>query len=49
MYLTACERKAPKFIYGDIISHLVNAKGLIVDEIIRDYGSELNYNRKKWN
>ena len=27
----------------------VNAKGLIVDEIIRDYGSGLNYNRKKWN
>ena len=27
----------------------VNAKGLIVDEVIRDYGSGLNYNRKKWN
>ena len=27
----------------------VNAKGLIADEVIRDYGSGLNYNRKKWN
>lgn len=26
-----------------------NAKGIIVDEIIEDYGSGLNYNRKKWN
>ena len=27
----------------------VNAKGLITDEVIRDYGSGLNYNRKEWN
>ena len=27
----------------------VNAKGLIADEVIRDYGSGLNYNRKEWN
>lgn len=26
-----------------------NARGLIVDECIEDYGSGLNYNRKKWN
>ena len=26
-----------------------NAKGLIVDQCIEDYGSGLNYNRKKWN
>ena len=26
-----------------------NAKGMIVDEVIEDYGSGLNYNRKKWN
>ncbi|WP_302226463.1 IS607 family transposase [Veillonella magna] len=26
-----------------------NAKGIIVDDIIRDFGSGLNYNRKKWN
>ena len=26
-----------------------NAKGIIVDECIEDYGSWLNYNRKKWN
>lgn len=26
-----------------------NAKGIIVDEVIEDYGSGLNYNRKKWN
>ena len=26
-----------------------NAKGIIVDQCIEDYGSGLNYNRKKWN
>jgi len=26
-----------------------NARGMIVDECIEDYGSGLNYNRKKWN
>jgi predicted site-specific integrase-resolvase len=26
-----------------------NAKGMIVDQCIEDYGSGLNYNRKKWN
>lgn len=33
----------------DFLQQYANAKGLIVDEIIRDYGSGLNYNRKKWN
>lgn len=27
----------------------MNTKGLIVDEIVEDYGSNLNYNRIKWN
>ena len=26
-----------------------NSRGMIVDEIIEDYGSGLNYNRKNWN
>ena len=26
-----------------------NAKGIIVDQCMEDYGSSLNYNRKKWN
>ena len=26
-----------------------NARGLIIDQCIEDYGSGLNYNRKKWN
>ena len=26
-----------------------NAKGMIVDQCIEDYGSGLNYNRKQWN
>ena len=26
-----------------------NAKGIIVDQCIEEYGSGLNYNRKKWN
>ena len=33
----------------DFLQNYVNARGLIVDEVIRDYGSGLNYNRKKWN
>ena len=33
----------------DFLQNYVSAKGLIVDEVIRDYGSGLNYNRKKWN
>lgn len=33
----------------DFLQQYANAKGLIVDEIIKDYGSGLNYNRKKWN
>lgn len=31
------------------LQNYANAKGMIVDEIIEDYGSGLNYNRKKWN
>ena len=26
-----------------------NAKGIIINEVIEDYGSGLNYNRKQWN
>ena len=33
----------------EFIKQYANAKGIIVDEIIEDYGSGLNYNRKKWN
>ena len=33
----------------NFLQQYVNAKGLIVDDIIRDYGSGLNYNRKEWN
>lgn len=33
----------------DFLRQYANSKGLIVDEIIEDYGSGLNYNRKKWN
>lgn len=33
----------------DFLQQYVNAKGLIADDIIREYGSGLNYNRKKWN
>ena len=33
----------------DFLQQYVNAKGLIADDTIREYGSGLNYNRKKWN
>lgn len=31
------------------LQEFCNAKGIIVDECIEDFGSGLNYNRKKWN
>lgn len=31
------------------LQNFINAKGIIVDEVIEDVGSGLNYNRKKWN
>lgn len=33
----------------DFLRQYSNSKGIIVDEVIEDYGSGLNYNRKKWN
>ena len=33
----------------DFLQQYVNAKGLIADDIIREYGSGLDYNRKQWN
>ncbi|WP_283692181.1 IS607 family transposase [Clostridium perfringens] len=33
----------------EFLRQYANAKGIIVDEVMEDYGSGLNYNRKKWN
>lgn len=33
----------------EFLRQYANAKGIIVDKVIEDYGSGLNYNRKKWN
>ena len=33
----------------EFLKQYANEKGIIVDEVIEDYGSGLNYNRKKWN
>lgn len=33
----------------EFLKNYANARGYIVDEIITDIGSGLNYNRKKWN
>jgi len=33
----------------EFLQNYVNAKGMIVDEVIKDIGSGLNYNRKQWN
>lgn len=33
----------------DFLKQFCNAKGMIVDQCIKEYGSGLNYNRKKWN
>lgn len=41
-----CERRRSKIT---VIRNYVNAKGEILDEVIQDIGSGLNYNRKYWN
>lgn len=33
----------------EFLKNFVNAQGVIVDEVIKDIGSGLNYKRKKWN
>ncbi len=33
----------------EFLKNFANAKGIIIDEVISDIGSGLNYNRKKWN
>ena len=33
----------------EFLSQYANSKGIIVDEVIEELGSGLNYNRKKWN
>ncbi len=33
----------------DFLRQYTNSSGIIIDEVIEDYGSGLNYNRKKWN
>ncbi|SEM57778.1 Resolvase, N terminal domain, partial [Ligilactobacillus sp. WC1T17] len=33
----------------NFIRQYVNAKGVILDDVISDIGSGLNYNRKNWN
>lgn len=33
----------------EFLQNYVNSKGMIVDEVIKDIGSGLNYNRKQWN
>lgn len=33
----------------DFLRQFANSSGVIIDEVIEDYGSGLNYNRKKWN
>ena len=33
----------------NFLQSFINSKGIIVDEIIQDIGSGLNYKRKKWN
>lgn len=33
----------------DFLKQFTNSSGVIIDEVFEDYGSGLNYNRKKWN
>ena len=38
-----------RWVREGILRQFCNARGMIVDQCIEDYGSGLNYNRKKWN
>ena len=47
-----CLQEIKKMIYRiklHFLRQFCNAKGIIIDQCIEDYGSGLNYNRKKWN
>ena len=33
----------------DFLRQFTNSSGVIIDDVVEDYGSGLNYNRKKWN
>ena len=33
----------------EFLLNFTSSKGIIVDEIIEDIGTELNYNHRKWN
>lgn len=51
IYARVSTRKQKDDLQNQIsfLRQFCNARGLIVDECIEDYGSGLNYNRKNWN
>lgn len=51
IYVRVSTRNKKNDLKNQIIflQNFCNAKGMIVDECIEDFGSGLNYNRKKWN
>ena len=47
--VSTCNQKDDLKNQVEFLKQYVNAKGIIVDTVIEDYGSGLNYNRKQWN
>jgi len=46
---TRVSTKSQKDDLENFLIEYCNAKGIIVNEVIRDFGSGLNYSRKEWN
>lgn len=51
IYARVSTRNQKKDLQNQVsfLREFCNAKGMIVDQCMEDYGSGLNYNRKKWN
>lgn len=47
--VSTSNQKDDLFNQVEFLKNFANAKGMIVDEVIKDIGSGLNYNRKRWN
>lgn len=51
IYARVSTRNQKEYLQNQVtfLRQFCNAKGMIVDQCIEEYGSGLNYNRKKWN
>ncbi len=47
--MTQTKTRRPRRTYTDEFKNHANAKGLIIDEVIKEYGLGSDPNRKAWN